>query len=77
MLFKHLDFFKWNEIAVIYVFANIYFLWRKQGMTQYNLDFTIINPVPVHYHITLENRYALYRSRCGVTFLLVSDTFVK
>lgn len=61
MLFKHFDFFKCNEIAVIYVFANIYLLWRKQGMTQYNLDFTIINPVPVLYHITLENRYALYQ----------------
>lgn len=42
-------------------------------MTQYNLDFAIINPVPVHYHIILEKRYVCIRSRCGVTFLLVSD----
>jgi len=58
-LFKHLESSKGNEVAVIYISANIYFLWRKQGMIQYNLNFTIINPVPARYHIALENRYAV------------------
>lgn len=39
------------------------FYGRKQAMTQYKLDFTIINPVPVLYYMSFENRHSLHQEQ--------------
>lgn len=58
-----------NKIGTIYVFADTYFLWRKEGMTHYSLYFTVINPVPVYYHNALEKqRYSALRIDMGLHF---------